>query len=176
MPSPFTREILLPAPILATKLYIPHTRPNLVPRPRLIKQLTEGFCTGGKLTLISAPAGFGKTTLLSEWVNQKDEIGRPALGIVEGMKAYVHKLLAAFGKQKSVHPSSFIPQPLIEPLSEREIEVLQLIAEGLTNQEIAARLYISLNTVKVHTRNIYGKLGVNHRTQAVAQAQRLGLL
>ena len=65
---------------------------------------------------------------------------------------------------------------LVEPLSEREIELLQLIAEGLTNQEIAARLYISLNTVKVHTRNIYGKLGVNHRTQAVAQAQRLGLL
>ena len=59
---------MLPTPILATKLYMPHTRPNLVPRPRLIKQLTEGFCSGGKLTLISAPAGFGKTTLVSEWL------------------------------------------------------------------------------------------------------------
>jgi len=60
--------------------------------------------------------------------------------------------------------------------SERELEVLQLIAEGLTNQEIASRLYLSLNTVKVHTRNIYSKLGVTNRTQAVAQARALGIL
>jgi LuxR family maltose regulon positive regulatory protein len=65
---------------------------------------------------------------------------------------------------------------LVEPLSERELEVLQLIAEGLTNPEIAARLYLSLNTVKVHTRNIYGKLGVSNRTQAVARARALGIL
>jgi len=65
---------------------------------------------------------------------------------------------------------------LIEPLSERELEVLVLIAEGLTNQEIATRRYISLNTVKVHTRNIYGKLGVNNRTQAGARARALGIL
>ena len=65
---------------------------------------------------------------------------------------------------------------LVEPLSEREIEVLQLIAEGLTNQEIASRLYLSLNTVKVHTRNIYGKLGVSHRMGAVARARALGIL
>ena len=56
------------------------------------------------------------------------------------------------------------------------VEVLQLIAEGLTNQEIANRLYISLNTVKVHTRNINGKLGVNNRTQAAARARALGIL
>jgi len=65
---------------------------------------------------------------------------------------------------------------LIEPLSERELEVLQLIAEGLTNREIASRLFVSLNTVKAHTRNIYGKLGVHNRTQAVAKAQNLGVL
>jgi LuxR family maltose regulon positive regulatory protein len=61
-------------------------------------------------------------------------------------------------------------------LSERELEVLQLIAEGLTNQEVASRLVLTLNTVKAHTRNIYGKLGVNRRTQAVATARSLGLL
>jgi LuxR family maltose regulon positive regulatory protein len=62
---------------------------------------------------------------------------------------------------------------LIEPLSERELEVLELIAEGFTNSEIASRLYLSLNTVKVHTRNIYQKLGVNNRTQAVARAREI---
>ena len=65
---------------------------------------------------------------------------------------------------------------MVEPQSDREREVLELIAEGLTNPEIAARLYLSLNTVKTHTRNIYGKLGVHNRTQAVTQARTSGLL
>jgi len=65
---------------------------------------------------------------------------------------------------------------LIEPLSEREIEVLQLVAEGLTSREIAARLYLSPNTVKVHTRNINGKLDVNNRVKAVVKARTLGIL
>ncbi|MGH2524654.1 MAG: AAA family ATPase, partial [Anaerolineales bacterium] len=55
-------------PILATKLYIPPPRPKVVLRPRLIERLNEGPRSGRKLTLISAPAGFGKTTLVSEWV------------------------------------------------------------------------------------------------------------
>ena len=63
-----------------------------------------------------------------------------------------------------------------EPLSAREIELLSLIAEGLTNQEIASRLYLSLNTVKVHTRHIFQKLGVSNKLQAVTKAQLLGLL
>ncbi len=65
---------------------------------------------------------------------------------------------------------------LIEPLSERELEVLGLIAQGLSNREIAQRLALSVGTVKVHTRNIYGKLGVGSRTQALAQATRFKLL
>jgi LuxR family maltose regulon positive regulatory protein len=70
-----------------------------------------------------------------------------------------------------------VPWPrLIEPLSEHELEVFQGIAEGLTNREIAERLYLSLSTVKVHTRNIFGKLGVNNRTQAAARSRILGVL
>jgi LuxR family maltose regulon positive regulatory protein len=64
----------------------------------------------------------------------------------------------------------------IEPLSEREIEVLQLIAEGLSRQEVAEKLFLSLNTVKTHARNIYSKLGVNNQMQAVGKARGLGLL
>jgi LuxR family maltose regulon positive regulatory protein len=93
---------------------------------------------------------------------------------------YVRRLLAAFPvvePEKTASSSTQVPKAeLIEPLSEREIEVLQLIAEGLTNREIAARLFLSQNTVKVHCGNIYGKLGAHNRTQAVAKAQALGIL
>ncbi|MBE9534001.1 MAG: tetratricopeptide repeat protein [Proteobacteria bacterium] len=93
---------------------------------------------------------------------------------------YVQRLLAAFPtiepEQADSSKIKASKTDLIEPLSEREIEVLQLIAEGLTNREIATRLYLSLNTVKVHTRNIYAKLDVHHRTGAVARARALGVL
>ena len=93
---------------------------------------------------------------------------------------YVRRLLAAFPiveQAQPVPPVSDRPESdWIEPLSERELEVLQLIAAGLTNPEIAARLFLALNTVKAHTRNIYGKLGAHNRTQAVARAKALGML
>jgi ATP/maltotriose-dependent transcriptional regulator MalT len=66
----------MPETLLRTKLYIPPLLPNLVPRPFLIERLNQGLQPGRKLTLISAPAGFGKTTLVAEWLNQKDEGGR----------------------------------------------------------------------------------------------------
>ncbi len=93
---------------------------------------------------------------------------------------YVRRLLAVFPvaePEQLERTSSHIPETeLIEPLSERELEVLELIAEGLTNREIASRLFLSLNTVKAHTRNVYGKLGVHSRTHAVAKAKALGIL
>jgi len=93
---------------------------------------------------------------------------------------YVRRLLGAFPLAEPEQMDASKPRipesEWIEPLSEREIEVLQLIAEGLTNQEIANRLYLSLNTVKVHTRNIYGKLDTHHRAEAVARARALGIL
>ena len=86
---------------------------------------------------------------------------------------YARRLLAAFSPTEA---KPVIQSDLVEPLSDRELEVLQYLAVGLTNQEIADRLYLSLNTVKVHTRNIFGKLGANNRTQAVARARELGVL
>ena len=69
-----------------------------------------------------------------------------------------------------------VNQPLVEPLSEREVEVLQLIAAGCSNQEIADRLFIAPGTVKRHINNIYGKLQVGSRTQAIAVARDLRIL
>ncbi|MCB9445947.1 MAG: response regulator transcription factor [Ardenticatenaceae bacterium] len=91
-------------------------------------------------------------------------------------KAYVSQLLAAFDLGKVVQPSAVSVQPLVEPLSERELEVLQLVAEGFSNREIAGRLFLALSTVKGHNRVIYGKLNVSRRTEAVARARELGLL
>ncbi len=93
---------------------------------------------------------------------------------------YLRRLLAAFpasGREQAA-PSRAAAAgiSLAEPLSARELEVLDLIAAGLTNQQIAARLYLSLHTVKSHARNINAKLGVSSRTQAVATGRALGLL
>jgi LuxR family maltose regulon positive regulatory protein len=88
---------------------------------------------------------------------------------------YAGRLLAAFPVSDS-RQSQRPPANMVEPLSGRELEVLALIAEGLSNQEIAGKLHLSLNTVKVHCSNIYGKLGVNSRTQATAKAKTLGIL
>jgi LuxR family maltose regulon positive regulatory protein len=93
---------------------------------------------------------------------------------------YVQKLLAAFPEtatgKDTVTQSSQSTSEFIEPLSDRELEVLQLIAEGLSRQEIATRLVLSLNTVKTHARNIFSKLGVKNQMQAVGKARGRGLL
>jgi len=87
---------------------------------------------------------------------------------------YTDKLLAAFTQSPAT--GSTKNDSLPEPLSERELEVLQLIATGRTNQEIADILVIALSTVKSHINNIYGKLGTNRRTQAIAFAREKRLL
>jgi LuxR family maltose regulon positive regulatory protein len=90
---------------------------------------------------------------------------------------YVRELLEALGEGETVAaPWPPSASPLIEPLTPRELEVLHLLGEGCSNREIAEALVITLNGVKKHTSNIYGKLGVHSRTQAVVRAQELGLL
>ena len=90
-----------------------------------------------------------------------------------GLFTYVEKLLSTF------EPASRKPQQiggLVEPLSERELEVLRYMAEGLSNPEIAGRLYLSPNTLKAHAQNIFMKLEVHNRLQAVSKAKELGLI
>jgi LuxR family maltose regulon positive regulatory protein len=95
------------------------------------------------------------------------------------LPAYAGRLLTAFPEAGAapipgrLSTSRF---PIVEPLTKRERQILQLIAEGLTNKEIAQKLVISVGTVKVHAHNIYGKLDVSGRTQAIAKAREMGLL
>ena len=125
---------------------------------------------------LAAPEGYVRTFL--------DE-GAPMAALLRAAAArgaaveYVRKLLAAFGDEETT-VAQRSPQgaasALVEPLSERELEVLRLIAVGLSNQEIAEQLITALSTVKKHINHIYGKLAVRSRTQAVARARELGLL
>jgi LuxR family maltose regulon positive regulatory protein len=87
---------------------------------------------------------------------------------------FVDSLLEAFsGKAALAEGTADSP---VEPLTERELEILRLIAAGRSNPEIAESLYLSLNTVKWHAKNLYGKLGVSNRVEAAARAQELGVL
>ncbi len=87
--------------------------------------------------------------------------------------ASVHRLLATLTATAAGHPSA---PNLVEPLSTRELDVLRLLGTDLDGPDIAGRLFISLNTVRTHTRNIYAKLGVNNRRAAVRRAAELSLL
>lgn len=93
---------------------------------------------------------------------------------------YVSKLLAAFpaadSKEAERPRIQAANAKLFEPLSDRELDVLKLLAEGLTNEQIGTKLFISTHTVKAHTRNIYGKMDSHNRTEAVAKARAFGIL
>ncbi len=89
-------------------------------------------------------------------------------------KGCVARLLRAWGKMPD--PDLPVAHVLVDPLTRRELEVLRLLAAGLSDREIAQELTISLSTAKSHAHNIYRKLDVDSRTQAVAQARRWDLL
>jgi LuxR family maltose regulon positive regulatory protein len=126
---------------------------------------------------LAEPAGYVRS-FVDEGESMQRLLEKQAHGEGHQPIGYAAKLLAAFAQPATIPPST-ARQPqssLIEPLSERELEVLQHIAAGLTNREIADRLYLSLFTVKAHARSIYDKLDAHSRTQAVARARELGVL
>jgi len=95
------------------------------------------------------------------------------------MPEYTDNLLAAFEAERRRSEAKPAPPPaqlLVESLSQRELGILQLIAQGLSNREIGERLFLALDTVKGHNRRLFDKLQVQSRTEAIARARELGLL
>ncbi len=125
---------------------------------------------------LGAPGGY-----IWRWLDAGQGIG-PLLRALRGdgdtsqaSQPYLDSLLdafqAAFGE-----PARPQPGELLDPLTPRELEIMRLICKGYSNPEIASELVVTINTIKKHTSNIYGKLGVRSRTQAIARAQQLNLL
>jgi LuxR family maltose regulon positive regulatory protein len=120
------------------------------------------------------------------------DLGPRMAGLLEQLRRqgvapdYIAQVLAAFpdetkdqGRTTKAPEPSLVVRPsssVIEPLTNRELEVLELMAQRFTNQEIAVQLVISVGTVKQHTHNIYQKLNVKGRRQAAAKATELGIL
>jgi LuxR family transcriptional regulator, maltose regulon positive regulatory protein len=159
---------------------------------RIIASAEEGQRNGTLLqALISGSMARVKDVVTSQtWLRRALELaetegylrifvdeGAPMADLLKRLpnSAYATRLLVLF----PTHPAADHLPPgegLIEPLSERELEVLGLLAEGLTYAQAAERLVVSLNTVRYHVKSIYGKLGVEKRVQAIETARRLGLL
>jgi LuxR family maltose regulon positive regulatory protein len=132
-------------------------------------KLALSLAESGGLIMIFVSKGKPVAELLEEVVEVKrcdHDVTKAGFSL-----SYAKKILSAF---KAGSPPKV--ESLVDPISERELEVLYLIAAGLSNREIAEKLFISLNTVKTHTKNINSKLGVNSRIKAVARAKELKLL
>jgi LuxR family maltose regulon positive regulatory protein len=139
------------------------------------------------LTRLEQALNLGESRgMIRTFVTEGPDVARLLYAAVKQkiMPEYVQRIIAALPIERPLSPSALpsldgsasSDDGWVEPLTERETEILHLISEGLTNKEIGSRLYISGNTTKVHLRNIYGKLGVKNRTQAVAKGRTLGIL
>jgi LuxR family maltose regulon positive regulatory protein len=125
---------------------------------------------------LAEPEGYVRI-FVDEGEPMRSLIEKQSRGQDKTFPGYVDKLLAAFARPTA------IPQPknnnlqstIIEPLSERELEVLRLLRTELSGPEIASKLIVSLNTLRTHTKNIFNKLGVNNRRAAVRRAEELNL-
>jgi LuxR family maltose regulon positive regulatory protein len=137
----------------------------------LNQQDTQAFEALERALAIAEPGG-----LVQAFVNEGQPMG--ALLYQAALRGifpeFCNQLLERF--EVTSEAGATASENLVEPLSTRELEVLQLIAGGCSNQEIARQLVLSISTVKSHTHHIFGKLGVRNRTEAVARARFLGIL
>ena len=154
------------------------------------KRSEEAFSALAQALGLAEPEGFMRI-FLDEGEPMREVIGywrleagkhKTLAEVQTRLVAYADKLLAAFSGSATQLPiasepanSPVLHASLVDPLSARELEVLHLIAEGLSNDAIARKLFLSTGTVKVHLKHIYGKLDVNSRTQAVARLRELNL-
>jgi LuxR family maltose regulon positive regulatory protein len=124
---------------------------------------------------LAEPGGYMRV-FLDEGTRMRDLLRELVLRGAASSYARARSLLEAFGMASGATWSLQHPQSVAEALGEREIEVLRLVDRGLSNREIAGKLVLAPSTVKWHIHNIYGKLGVTSRTQALARARELQLL
>ena len=140
---------------------------------------SDALATLEKALMLAEPEGYLRTfvgrgeTMRLLLSGMRDKHTRHAL------RSYVNKVLAAFSSLANDHPQPLLTNRasgLFEPLTDRELEILRLIADGRSNSEISQQLYLALSTVKGHNLRIFDKLEVQNRTEAVARARELGLL
>jgi LuxR family maltose regulon positive regulatory protein len=161
----------IPIPVLLIQAIIYHTRGDMN-QALLVLGRALSLAEQGGYIRIFIDEGEPMAKLLREFSNQPSDISRE----------YLDSLLAAFDDgQMPEHLTKFAERivqqdELVEPLSERELDVLRLLSAGLSYREIAEELHISINTVKAHAKNIYSKLGVHGRMQAAQRAKELNLL
>ena len=126
-------------------------------------RMLGGLATKGHLKVLN------RDGILAYALFERDRQEAPSSGVSSSA------ILTANGSS-SATPGEGTPEPLAEPLSERELEVLTLLASGRSNKEIARDLFVAVGTVKTHTNNIYRKLGAKNRAEALARARSLKLL
>ena len=142
----------------------------------------EAFAVLGQVVTLAAPGG---------WIRPFVEAGAPLTVLLQQLRQKdvadddVNELLSAIGDGEAListpvsgalSKQAVTPQPLVEPLTNRELDILELLAQRLQNKEIADQLCVSTETVKSHLKNIYQKLDTGNRREAVQKARRLGLL
>jgi LuxR family maltose regulon positive regulatory protein len=145
----------------------------------------------GRALSLAEPEGYVRTfvdegepmaTLLQKWLRAQRKEQLSGSSPQNASPEYVRKLFTAFRRPSGSRAPSTradtppTAQPLPDPLSERELEVLRLIVAGKSNREISGQLFVTVDTVKKHLTHIFVKLGVRSRTQAVARARELGLI
>jgi LuxR family maltose regulon positive regulatory protein len=146
--------------------------------------ITQALAFRAKEDIIKALAPLKQALTLAEpegYLRIFAAEGKPMVGMLlklddKQLVAYARRILALLEPQLNGLSSSIGAQSLIDALSEREMEVLRLLAQGLSNQEIARELFVALSTVKGHNLRIFAKLQAKSRTEAVARARELGLL